>query len=709
MDLKDPNDEIALGFTQSGALNALQLAAKLHELLLVACLGAVVMHFAQASMVGNRGLPLGMLTNAFSIGSGDYLRTSAYWSSIRTGKAHYWRFFLISMLATILATLAGPSAAISMIPQLNWFHISKPFVNDILPFYIFNQSSPLWPNEVTKQSINGPNSGVDCVTAAILTADQDICPQAGFRDTFQWAGNLLFTNSSAGTNISFASDRGDTRRVLSTQSCASDFDGRASGMSLNSAITTALDAYWTFARNNWEGLALKTGQPRIGLGGQIFAPKAEILCQGQDFGSVSEVENRKHVNFPSWTPEVELPSKNFITPYRGSFNDSTFDWVPMPAGPNNPSIGFVIRVPWEYSQLNDTSQNKTLFQGTEIHACSVYASWIPVEVYYEPRTSDFVTYKSKGQLTNTCLHIPHKSSDANQPIRNVSISQDYANAINQNISFTQGPTPAFEGMLQITVFQDDATDPNTGEILTTFKSPLPESAKTGVLIHTTEEEARKSRSTMIATLAAGVITDGLARVVGNGLFPFSASMFLTNETSPDGSAVGRFLVSSAQGGQDDPLNHTRADADQWLRLDIEYDRYGYGWSWSDSNTVKFGIIILLLHIAIAAAHAAFIIYKVCFKHEGLVGAWQTVAELLALALNSHPSPRLQDTCAGVEAAKTWRQLVSIRETNPGHLEMVIGPDKSRYPLPRAGQLYGHADFVEAEAEEVDEFYDAKER
>jgi hypothetical protein len=182
MDLKDPNVEIVAGITQGGALNALQLAAKVHELILIASLGTIVMHVAHAHLIGSRGLPLGMLANGFAIGSGDYIRTKAYWSSIRTGKAHFWRFWLLSLLATILATIVGPSSAIAVIPSLRWFAIDKPFTDDVLPFFIYNQSTVLWPDELSKTSLNGPDSGVDCVNATLSTHEQDLCPAGGFRD-----------------------------------------------------------------------------------------------------------------------------------------------------------------------------------------------------------------------------------------------------------------------------------------------------------------------------------------------------------------------------------------------------------------------------------------------------------------------------------------------------------------------------------------------
>ncbi len=66
-----------------------------------------------------------------------------------------------------------------------------------------------------------------------------------------------------------------------------------------------------------------------------------------------------------------------------------------------------------------------------------------------------------------------------------------------------------------------------------------------------------------------------------------------------------------------------------------------------------------------------------------------MAEFLALAMNSSPSPRLQNTCAGVSTANTWRQEIAVRETYRGHLELVVGAhDKARHSKPQAGQVYG---------------------
>jgi hypothetical protein len=48
-----------------------------------------------------------------------------------------------------------------------------------------------------------------------------------------------------------------------------------------------------------------------------------------------------------------------------------------------------------------------------------------------------------------------------------------------------------------------------------------------------------------------------------------------------------------------------------------------------------------------------------------------LGELLALAINSAPTCALQNTCAGINKSETCSQVVRVRETTKGHLELVF--------------------------------------
>lgn len=246
MDLKPPSQLVALSLTQGGALNALQLAAKLHELLIMASISSIVLHAVQHHLNSTKGLPLVMITNAFELGSAQFLRRGSFWSLLWrvdpvTGKrSPYLSFWLLSIFSTILVTLSGPSAAIAVIPTLGYFDLHQPFNDTILPFYVINRTMPLWPTALSNASLNAINN--TCNNPTDLPS-VNLCPAGGFRDTYDWAEAVWFGDSDAGSNISFPDTTSTTQRIMTVQSCNSTYSGRASAIGLNSYISSAMTEY----------------------------------------------------------------------------------------------------------------------------------------------------------------------------------------------------------------------------------------------------------------------------------------------------------------------------------------------------------------------------------------------------------------------------------------------------------------------------------
>jgi len=67
-----------------------------------------------------------------------------------------------------------------------------------------------------------------------------------------------------------------------------------------------------------------------------------------------------------------------------------------------------------------------------------------------------------------------------------------------------------------------------------FKALIPGVA--GVII--TDDVARRQRAKLVSTVLAGVVTDGIARIVSDGSFPYSASFFLLPNRTADGVLQG---------------------------------------------------------------------------------------------------------------------------------------------------------------------------
>jgi hypothetical protein len=73
------------------------------------------------------------------------------------------------------------------------------------------------------------------------------------------------------------------------------------------------------------------------------------------------------------------------------------------------------------------------------------------------------------------------------------------------------------------------------------------------------------------------------------------------------------------------------------------------------------------------------------KHTS--SSWSSVGELVTLAINSNPTPRLQNTGAGVSRLDTWKEKVAVRVTDGERLQMIFEGDGNDYSKPEAGRKY----------------------
>ena len=441
--------------------------------------------------------------------------------------------------------------------------------------------------------------------------------------------------------------------------------GKASAISLNAFLTGALTTFWDYAGDNLGGKALQAAQPKIfpRSDAEIFAPRVHVVCDSFTFNrsNTSDLTNMafpKLSNDPPLDPEL-LHVPEWTWDYPRLLNGSNFTWVPITNTPGGPSIGAVFTVP-VVERANYTGSH--WYQGSELVSCSVYAQWAPVDTWYEPKTDDQVGYSVADSNTQSCLNSPLSPRTTREAV-NITLDMGYANAINTPVDFVTGFEPALSGMIENFIFASPDLPGGT----------LMESPFTGTLNHVTNgTESQRTRAALLATVLATVTTDGLARIAGNGVWPYSTPMFV--EESSSSNLTGIFPQTDQIGGFTEPLNTTAAGLQDWLRLDIEVQRYGYGYQWRGSKTVQFGISILLVHVAMAVSHFMFVLWTINVKHEGVGSSWEQITELIALAVNSKSTNRMENTGAGIETWGTWQEIVSVRETRAGHLEMVFGED-----------------------------------
>jgi hypothetical protein len=244
---------------------------------------------------------------------------------------------------------------------------------------------------------------------------------------------------------------------------------------------------------------------------------------------------------------------------------------------------------------------------------------------------------------------------------NTTINIDYADAINALVNNSIGETTNLVRYLIFASSTNYDSDLVPGGVDFVFPAFSKDEQQEATKYIQSEEVLRRGSATLVSTLLAGIVTDGLARLSGNGAMVLeSQAMFLLPDRTPNGTLQGLSPLSGYTAGTLHELNTTDAgDVEKHVRLDFKIHRYGYGYKWHENPTTQFGISVLLIHTTAALIYTLYLLgYFIRNWHGGLPKAWETIPELFVLAVNSRRSNRLKNTAAGIKESSTWGIAVS---------------------------------------------------
>ncbi|MCJ1469537.1 hypothetical protein MMC07_008170 [Pseudocyphellaria aurata] len=145
------------------------------------------------------------------------------------------------------------------------------------------------------------------------------------------------------------------------------------------------------------------------------------------------------------------------------------------------------------------------------------------------------------------------------------------------------------------------------------------------------------------------------------------------------------------------LNNATTTCDTCLVFEVEYSYIGWFYS-THGTTTRLALTIMLAYCILVFGH---IVYSAISGVSST--AWDSAAEIVALAMNSSPTDTLQNTCAGIVGRKAFKTSVKVLATTPGHLELVFGDFKG--PNAQNSQLIMNEKYgklAEAEAKEYDD-------
>ncbi|EON68685.1 hypothetical protein W97_07943 [Coniosporium apollinis CBS 100218] len=157
------------------SMAALQVTAKLQELLIVASVGAIIHHQLRSCLHDSQGLPFGLLGSGLS-----FTQVSFFWSQAFVGSLTQnvsLPLLCLLIVGGVIASTAGPATAVLLIPR----QISYPAGQT--SYYVNGMSEDLWPQHLglvhyLPNYTNLFGESIDCASnRGFISA---VCPSGGY-------------------------------------------------------------------------------------------------------------------------------------------------------------------------------------------------------------------------------------------------------------------------------------------------------------------------------------------------------------------------------------------------------------------------------------------------------------------------------------------------------------------------------------------------
>ncbi|KAI0864292.1 hypothetical protein F4860DRAFT_465768 [Xylaria cubensis] len=666
----------------------LQFPAKLHEILIVGSLSAIILHICRRMLLSSTGIPLGLMVGAFQIGSAEYLFSRSYWKPLQHGlldlqHKRFKAFLIASFLGAsiVYSFLVGPASAAALLPNLNWWPMRNPFHHRLLQSYIGRESSELYPIELKETSIEEY-----CLNVTYY--DSPDCPAGGYKTLFDWAwtreqeGSWYNVTDSQHYNPTMLSSfSGQAQREIVIGLVASKENSRtdtavsstqaAMSATLHASVLSLTDAFWHYVKTNTVGKINQVQQPKfvISQGGNVSIPLVQVQCQSYSLGPAinagddlkfetgamvsdfSKSGSNAYVE-AKWT--VPMAAWNYPRPL--PWNATNVTWVDTSQvkdaqGRKLPSsFGAVVTVPAVWSR--DGSNGTTGYdQGSVITPCVIDARWATTDVSFDvtkPGVSTSLTeWLNTANLSAGNIDVQNALSKWNigDPI---AVSLDWVSAIN-NWGEDFGIT---EQILQ--------------QFVSPFSIDYPE-LLSFVPASSSQEHWTAVYANGIAIVLSTIVADWVSRT---GLAGINFTTVLSEVKDGNVDTINLLNQKSTAGFVNQPISAFEKDQ---TMIVYSVERYGWGYG-LNSKTIRFSIVTLLIHTVLVIAYFVYSFIFWCRTNGWTSESWGTIGELLALAVSSPPADEFKNTGSGIDESGTWMTSLRIREagSDPDKIELVVG-------------------------------------
>lgn len=646
-------------------LMGFQLIAKMHELLIIASLGLIILHIVRHELIFGSGLPLGLIGSGLSFGSVIFFFTKEFWGAATYVKrpGHRLRrlgFLTLLLVAGALAAFAGPSSATLLVPK------AQVWPSGGTNFYLNATVDQLWPDQ-----LSGDSADLRQHCTAESSANSAICPAGGYASLREHWGRMNFTNFYHRDVPSYAKKLSGSEFYWPVHSPASavppmyalgnsridqDLDSNTFLVQPHAAAVTILQQ---IASDWWKALT-----SRIGTADDLIddrnvrahVPSAitSVRCSGPQ--NLSESDNR--VRFPSidgrftYSDHLEFTILNLnSTPV----DHLRFSWVHLPDEFGTVSIGGLFESPWKAGSR-------------VVLGCSAQSGWVPTTVSTDEYTFwtgwytwgiDFGGRAPAWSATPVGMNLSRTNG-------RIALSTEWLQLLSPPAPEIARPEVDWEPSTIEEIF----ATAGLAEIDTT-------SELTATEIWNQQDVSGTGRTPFIEAIISSILVDGISRTGSSYAFntegPSSSWPISSYEPLPNFD--GLLLAGKPA------LKQPEVPASDFTTLHVEMEITGFAFRVSLAGYLSMAV--LGTHILMAVVHTIWILV-----YGQTSASWNSVSELIALSQNSEPAPiSLANTGGGIERSKTYAQIARIRvkcsdKESPDDEQVQLAFDQMKLRAPR---------------------------
>lgn len=661
---------------QNAILQAFQFAAKFHEIFIGMSLSAIVFHRIRYGLSVSGGVPLGLLPAGYQLSSIEYFTEAGFWSGVLAKPTLRW-LPLSALIAWgfALSTVVGPSSAILLIPKLDFWDLPNSFFNTpdhkMNPTYILNTSSALWPQQLGAEDVDP-----SCVGEFHTTFVG--CPSSGFNTVFNWIQGHVDQNLAANISIS----NNNMARWLTTTPSSED-TANDNGWTMTSTIgareAEAIANYWEYIETyspNVASLSRPVLAPALDGSAKFKKPAVQVQCS-----AYYDAENVNTVQFPH--SELHSPplddfkdeNWNFPVDFSSDIRDAEGldpDFSEMWQGENITDVIF-----FQFVDLSNITRATVLGAlaafptrngSTVIMPCTIDAHWAPVSLHIDPSSNANIYQDTPDP--SALVTQDNASYNGSQMVR-IGIDTSWADLLDPPATTTTGGNLTNSTAVRVLIRE-------YGSMYQKNSSSTPRYLISGSQTsnQTDDQPSADDQATIpwrISTLLGMYITEGLARV-----HEADATLVYHNYVKDpyvlrlNNLSDGHYNWTGAPNGsisfpEYDLLFQQYLASIYHTKVNWNTQRYGYSWGFR-GTPMLLATMVLLAQALTALVHTTVTVYG-----GWTSDSWDTMGEMLVLALNSAPPGHWEERASA--GSEVWGKIVRVREGTDTRSELVVAEDR----------------------------------